>query len=42
MPLRANPKLDLQPRTVLFAGKAAPAYTLAKVIMNSSPASAAL
>ena len=30
--LRANPGLDVPPRTVLFAGKAAPAYQLAKVI----------
>jgi starch phosphorylase len=32
--LRENPKLDLIPRTVLFAGKAAPAYHLAKVIIK--------
>jgi starch phosphorylase len=32
--LRANPKLDVPPRTVLFAGKAAPAYHLAKVIIK--------
>ncbi len=32
--LRTNPKLDLPPRTVLFAGKAAPAYRLAKVIIK--------
>ncbi len=32
--LRENPKLDLPPRTVLFAGKAAPAYHLAKVIIK--------
>jgi starch phosphorylase len=32
--LRANPNLDVPPRTVLFAGKAAPAYHLAKVIIN--------
>jgi starch phosphorylase len=31
---RANPKLDVPPRTVLFAGKAAPAYHLAKVIIK--------
>ena len=49
--LRANPKLDVPPRTVLFAGKAAPAYHLAKVIIklitsigrvvNADPAAAA-
>jgi glycogen phosphorylase len=32
--LRENPKLDIPPRTVLFAGKAAPAYHLAKVIIR--------
>ncbi len=32
--LRANPKRDVPPRTVLFAGKAAPAYHLAKVIIK--------
>ncbi len=32
--LRANPKLEVPPRTVLFAGKAAPAYHLAKVIIH--------
>jgi starch phosphorylase len=32
--LRADPKLDIPPRTVLFAGKAAPAYHLAKVIIK--------
>ncbi len=32
--LRANPKLDVPPRTVLVAGKAAPAYHLAKVIIK--------
>jgi starch phosphorylase len=32
--LRAEPNLDLPPRTVLFAGKAAPAYRLAKVIVK--------
>ncbi|MBN8900923.1 MAG: glycogen/starch/alpha-glucan family phosphorylase, partial [Rhodospirillales bacterium] len=32
--LRANPSLDVPPRTVLFAGKAAPAYRLAKVIIK--------
>jgi starch phosphorylase len=32
--LRENPKLDVPPRTVLVAGKAAPAYHLAKVIIK--------
>jgi glycogen phosphorylase len=32
--LRENPRLDVPPRTVLFAGKAAPAYHLAKVIIK--------
>ena len=32
--LRANPSLDVPPRTFLFAGKAAPAYHLAKVIIK--------
>jgi starch phosphorylase len=32
--LRANPGLDVPPRTVLFAGKAAPAYHLAKIIIK--------
>jgi starch phosphorylase len=32
--LRANPKLDALPRTCFFAGKAAPAYTLAKLIIK--------
>jgi starch phosphorylase len=32
--LRANPKLNVPPRTVLFAGKAAPAYQLAKNIIK--------
>ena len=32
--LRDDPSLDLPPRTVFFAGKAAPAYTLAKLIIH--------
>ena len=32
--LRANPKLDLPARTFFFAGKAAPAYHLAKLIIK--------
>ena len=32
--LRENPKLDMAPRTFFFAGKAAPAYHLAKVIIK--------
>jgi glycogen phosphorylase len=32
--LRDNPKLDLPPRTFFFAGKAAPAYALAKLIVK--------
>ncbi len=32
--LRANPRLDFAPRTFLFAGKAAPAYALAKLIIK--------
>jgi starch phosphorylase len=32
--LRQNPALEMSPRTFLFAGKAAPAYHLAKVIIK--------
>ena len=32
--LRENPKLDMPPRTFFFAGKAAPAYHLAKLIIK--------
>ena len=32
--LRANPKLAMAPRTFFFAGKAAPAYRLAKLIIK--------
>jgi starch phosphorylase len=32
--LRANPKLKVPPRTFFFAGKAAPAYRLAKLIIK--------
>jgi starch phosphorylase len=32
--LRANPDLELTPRTFFFAGKAAPAYRLAKLIIK--------
>jgi starch phosphorylase len=32
--LRENPNLEMQPRTFFFAGKAAPAYQLAKVIIK--------
>jgi len=32
--LRENPKLEMQPRTFFFAGKAAPAYQLAKLIIK--------
>jgi starch phosphorylase len=32
--LRNNPKLEMRPRTFFFAGKAAPAYRLAKLIIK--------
>ena len=32
--LRANPNLEVVPRTLFFAGKAAPAYRLAKLIIK--------
>jgi starch phosphorylase len=32
--LRENPELEMQPRTFFFAGKAAPAYQLAKLIIK--------
>src|SRR6266566_3614356 len=32
--LRQNPRLNMQPRTFFFAGKAAPAYHLAKLIIK--------
>ena len=32
--LRENPRLEMQPRTFFFAGKAAPAYHLAKLIIK--------
>lgn len=32
--LRENPNIDMQPRTFFFAGKAAPAYHVAKVIIK--------
>jgi starch phosphorylase len=32
--LRENPKLDVPPRTFLFAGKAAPAYAFAKLVIK--------
>jgi starch phosphorylase len=32
--LRQNPKMEIAPRTFFFAGKAAPAYRLAKVIIK--------
>jgi glycogen phosphorylase len=32
--IRANPKLDVVPRTVIFSGKAAPGYVTAKLIIK--------
>ena len=32
--IRANPNIDIVPRTVIFAGKAAPAYVMAKLIIK--------
>jgi len=32
--IRADPGIDIVPRTVIFAGKAAPSYTLAKLIIK--------
>ena len=32
--LKANPDLDLPPRTLIFAGKAAPGYVMAKLIIK--------
>src|SRR4030095_14025226 len=32
--LRANPALSMMPRTFIFAGKAAPAYRLAKLVIK--------
>lgn len=32
--IKANPKLDIVPRTIIFGGKAAPAYQMAKLIIK--------
>ncbi|HEX9079428.1 MAG TPA: glycogen/starch/alpha-glucan phosphorylase, partial [Desulfuromonadaceae bacterium] len=32
--LKANPGLDIPPRTVIFSGKAAPSYTMAKLVIR--------
>ncbi|GBD88646.1 maltodextrin phosphorylase [bacterium BMS3Abin03] len=32
--IKANPKIDMVPRTVIFGGKAAPAYAMAKLIIK--------
>jgi starch phosphorylase len=40
--LRADPGLDLQPRTFFLAGKAAPAYRLAKLIIKLANSIAAM
>ena len=32
--MKANPKMEIEPRTFFFAGKAAPAYRLAKLIIK--------
>lgn len=32
--IRANPNLDIIPRTVIFAGKAAPGYVIAKLVIK--------
>jgi starch phosphorylase len=32
--IKDNPKLDIVPRTIIFAGKAAPAYLMAKLIIK--------
>jgi starch phosphorylase len=32
--IKANPDLDLQPRTFIFGGKAAPGYTMAKLMIK--------